>query len=85
MSKLAIRTLATVTVEESCAYLDAASGDELDAAFSLAQDRNRMGGSSSTPDDAEVHHALYLLRRAYGLAAPSFDLMRVQLRVRLAA
>jgi hypothetical protein len=33
----------------------------------------------------EIHHALFLLRRARGLDAPSFDLMRVQLRRRHAA
>ena len=44
-----------------------------------------MNGSDQEPDDAEVHHALFLLRRARGLDAPSFDLMRVQLRRRLAA
>jgi hypothetical protein len=37
------------------------------------------------PDDAEVHHAMFLLRRARGLDAPSFDSMRVQLRRRVAA
>lgn len=85
MSKPAITTLAIVTLDESLAYLEAADGDELDAAFSLAEDRNLLAGSSSTPDDAEVHHALYLLRKACGLVAPSFDSMRVQLRCRLAA
>lgn len=81
----AIRCLATVSLEEALAYLDAANGDELTAAFSLARDRNRLDGSSSAPDDAEVHQALFLLRKARGLDAPSFDLMRVQLRQRAAA
>ena len=31
-----------------------------------------------------VHHALFLLRRAQGLPAPSFDALRVQLRQRAA-
>jgi hypothetical protein len=78
-----------VTLEEALAYLDSAEGDELSAAFSLAQDRNRLDGGPdddpSEPDEAEVHHALFLLRRARGLSAPSFDLMRVQLRNHVAA
>ena len=81
----AIRSLSTVSLEESLTYLDAANGDELTAAFSLARDRNRLDGSTNSPDDAEVHQALFLLRRARGLDAPSFDLMRVQLRRRAAA
>jgi hypothetical protein len=81
----AIKSLDDVTLEEALAYLDAAEGDELSAAFSLATHRNELGGSSVAPDDAEVHHALFLLRRARGLEAPSFDLMRVQLRRRAAA
>jgi hypothetical protein len=80
-----IRSLDTVTLEEALSYLDAADGDELGAAFTLARDRNSMDGSVSVPDETEVHHALFLLRRARGLNAPSFDLMRVQLRRRAAA
>jgi hypothetical protein len=80
-----IRSLDTVTLDEALAYLDAANGDELGAAFALAGDRNRLDGSSLVPDETEVHHALFLLRRARGLDAPSFDLMRVQLRRRAAA
>lgn len=80
-----IRSLDTVTLEEALSYLDAANGDELGAAFTLARDRNHMDGSVSVPDETEVHHALFLLRRARGLDAPSFDLMRVQLRRRAAA
>ena len=80
-----IRSLATVSLEESLAYLDAANGDELTAAHNLARDRNRLDGSSGAPDETEIHHALFLLRRARGLDAPSFDLMRVQLRRRVAA
>src|SRR5580700_7795906 len=75
-----IRSLDTVTLEEALSYLDAANGDELGAAFTLARDRNSLDGSVSVPDETEVHHALFLLRRARGLNAPSFDLMRVQLR-----
>jgi len=74
-----------LSLEEALAYLDLAEGDELSAAFSLAEDRNRLAGETSEPDEAEVHHALFLLRRARGLDAPSFDLMRVQLRKLVAA
>jgi hypothetical protein len=80
-----IRSLDTVTLDEALSYLDAANGDELGAAYTLAADRNRLDGSVSLPDETEVHHALFLLRRARGLDAPSFDLMRVQLRRRVAA
>jgi hypothetical protein len=76
-----ITSLESLSLEEALAYLDSAEGDELSAAFSLAKDRNQLAGDpSSEPDEAEVHHALFLLRRARGLNAPSFDLMRVQLR-----
>ncbi len=80
-----IRTLATVSLEEALAYLDAADGDELTAADNLARERNRLEGTTRPPDETEIHHALFLLRRARGLDAPSFDLMRVQLRRRHAA
>lgn len=81
-----ITSLEALSLEEALLYLDAAEGDELSAAFSLARDRNLLDGASSQePDDAEVHHALFLLRRARGLDAPSFDLMRVQLRKLVAA
>jgi hypothetical protein len=85
MRNPSIRSLEKVTLEEALSYLDAANGDELGAAFTLAGDRNRLDGSGSPPDETEVHHALFLLRRARGLDAPSFDLMRVQLRRRAAA
>ncbi|WP_169927491.1 hypothetical protein [Labilithrix luteola] len=82
-----ITSLETLSLEQALAYLDAAEGDELAAAFALAKDRNFLDGASGEldPDEAEVHHALFLLRRARGLNAPSFDLMRVQLRNRVAA
>ena len=80
-----IRSVDSLSLEEALAYLDLAEGDELSAAFSLAQDRNLLTGESDEPDEAEVHHALFLLRRARGLDAPSFDLMRVQLRKLVAA
>src|ERR1700733_2543454 len=79
-----VTSLDTVTLEEELSYLDAANGDELGAAFTLAQDRNRLDGSAIAPDETEVHHALFLLRRVRGLDAPSFDLMRIQLRRRAA-
>jgi hypothetical protein len=82
--KPSIRSLETVTVDEAMAYLDHAGGDELDAARSLAWDRNRLDGSHAPPDDAEVHHALFLLCRARGQRPPSFDEMRVELRRRAA-
>jgi hypothetical protein len=81
----AIKSLDRVSLEEALAYLDASEGDELGAAFALATHRNELAGSSEAPDDAEVHHALFLLRRARGLDAPSFDLMRIQLKRRVAA
>jgi hypothetical protein len=83
--KPSIRSLETVTVEEATAYLDHAGGDEVSAAYVLAWDRNRLDGSLAPPDDAEVHHALFLLCRARGMMSPSFDEMRVELRRRAAA
>ena len=80
-----IASLDNVSLEEALAYLDYAEGDELAAATALARDRNILDGGDGEPDDAEVHHALFLLRRARGLNAPSFDLMRAQLRGRVAA
>jgi hypothetical protein len=80
-----IASLDSVSLEEARAYLDTAEGDELAAAYALAKDRNTLDNSSQEPDEAEVHHALFLLRRARGLNAPSFDLMRVQLKRRVAA
>jgi hypothetical protein len=83
--KPSIRSLETVSLDEAMAYLDHASGDELSAAYALAWDRNRLDGSHAPPDDAEVHHALFLLCRAHGRHPPSFDEMRVELRRRRAA
>jgi hypothetical protein len=80
-----IRSLETVSLEEATTYLEHAGGDELDAASALAWDRNRLDGSNAAPDDAEVHHALFLLRRARGQLPPSFDEMRVELRRRAVA
>ena len=79
-----VSCLRTLTLEEAHCYLRASHDDELEAGQALARDRNVLDGSQLEPDDTEVHHALFLLRRARGLAAPSFDLMRVQLRRRAA-
>ena len=83
--KPSIKSLETVSPEEAQAYLEHANGDELDAASALAWDRNRLDGSIAAPDDAEIHHALFLLCRVIGKHAPSFDQMRVELRRRVAA
>jgi hypothetical protein len=83
--KPSIKSLETVSPEEAAAYLEHAGGDELNAAYALACDRNRLDGSIAAPDEAEVHHALFLLCRARGKHAPSFDEMRVELRRRVAA
>jgi hypothetical protein len=83
--KPSIKSLETVSIEEVEAYLDAANGDELSAAYALACDRNRLDGSHAMPDDAEVHHALFLLCRARGKHPPSFDEMRFERRRRAAA
>lgn len=80
-----IASLSTVSTAEAHAYLQAASGDEIAAAYELARHRNMLDGAKNPPDDTEVHHALFLLRRAQGLAAPSYDEMRVELRRRVAA
>lgn len=86
MRKLpAITSLDTVSPEEARTFLAAANGDELTAALYLALARNELDGSSASPDDTEVHHAYFLIRRARGLEAPSFDSMRVQLKKRMAA
>jgi hypothetical protein len=83
--KPSIQSLETVSIDEARAYLEQAGGDELDAANAIAWDRNRLDGSIAPPDDAEVHHALFLLCRALGKSATSFDDMRVELRRRAAA
>ena len=84
--KPSIQSLETLTPDEALAYMEYTGEDEVEAAFILATDRNRLDGSQRTaPDDAEVHHALFLLCRARGLDAPSFDDMRVALRRRIAA
>jgi len=85
VSEPIIKSLEAITLEEALQYLETAEGDELAAAIQLAKDRNVLDEADTEPDEAEVHHALFMLRRARGLSAPSFDLMRVQLRRLLAA
>lgn len=86
VSEPIIKSLDTISLEEALQYLETAEGDELAAAIALAKDRNLLDDAiAGEPDEAEVHHALFMLRRARGLDAPSFDLMRVQLRRLLAA
>jgi len=80
-----IASLSTVSKAEANLYLKAAAGDEIAAAYELARHRNMLDGAKNPPDDTEVHHALFLLRRAFGKTAPSFDEMRVELRRRVAA
>lgn len=80
-----IKSLENISLDEAVAYLDHSNGDELNAAYALAVDRARLDGSHGAPDDAEVHHALFLLCRARGKHPPSFDEMRVELRRRIAA
>ena len=84
MLKPTLQELTTVTEEEARAYLEASGGDEIAAALAIAVDRNALAGEPAAPDDAETHHALFLLRRALGLAAPSFDSTRVLLKARAA-
>jgi hypothetical protein len=84
--------LKSFTPDQARAYLKAAKNDELAAAIALAHDRNVLDALADkgarrvavAPDDTEVHHALFLLRRALGLPAPSFDSLRVALRQRAA-
>ncbi|HEX4448094.1 MAG TPA: hypothetical protein VH044_15200 [Polyangiaceae bacterium] len=83
--KPSIRSLENVSRDEAIAYLDYSNGDEINAAYTLAVDRARLDGSHAAPDDAEVHHALFLLCRARGKHSPSFDETRVELRRRIAA
>lgn len=79
-----IANLSTLSMAESNSYLKSADGDELTAAHALACDRNSLAGSTEAPDDTEVHHALYLMRRARGLGAPSYDSVRLMIKARAA-
>lgn len=80
MAQLKLRSLATVTADEARAYLETAQGDMIVCAMAIAVDRNALAGSSEAPDDQDVHHALFLVHRALGLEAPSFDDVRAALR-----
>src|SRR5579864_2050601 len=62
--KPSIKSLETLGLDEAISYLEHAGGDELNAAYALAWDRNRLDGSHTAPDEAEVHHALFMLCRA---------------------
>jgi hypothetical protein len=75
---------ATPSLSQALGYLTSAKGDEIAAAMALALDRNQAEGQERDPDEQEVHHALFLLRRARGLSAPSYDLLRWQLKRRVA-
>jgi hypothetical protein len=85
MKKPVLRGLETLHSDEAQHYLKWCGGDELSAAIAIAVDRNKLDGTARAPDDMEIHHALFLLRRAQGLNAPSFDTMRFELKKRLAA
>lgn len=80
-----IQKLESVTLEEARAYLALAKDDEIEAAVLLAIDRNLLAGDDEEPDEQEIHHALFMLRKAFGLEAPSFDALRIALKNRHAA
>ncbi|MBP9113345.1 MAG: hypothetical protein KBF88_11100 [Polyangiaceae bacterium] len=80
-----VQSLDVLTSVEAAEYLDEVGGDEIAAAMNLAVDRNILAHIDTEPDSAEIHHALYLLRRAVGQSPPSYDSMRVELRRRMAA
>jgi hypothetical protein len=79
-----LTNLSMLTMDEARAYLDVSHGDELEAAVLLALDRNLLAGCEEDPDEQEIHHAMFLIRRALGRDAPSFDSLRVALRARAA-
>lgn len=80
MKRPIVSSLGGLTLVEANAYMRLAKGDELQAALALALDRNLLEGLDKLPDATEVHHALFLLRRAHGQDAPSYDDVRVELR-----
>jgi hypothetical protein len=80
-----LQNLSLISLETAHEYLEAANHDELEAAVLLATDRNLLAGFDEEPDEQEIHHALFLLRRVRGLEAPSFDALRIALRKRTAA
>jgi hypothetical protein len=75
-----VSNLHGVSLTEAKAYLARAKGDEVIAAFDLACDRVVLEGDTREPDSTEVHHALFLIRRATGKTAPSYDELRLSLR-----
>jgi hypothetical protein len=75
-----VNSLHSVSPSEANEYLTKARGDEVIAAFDLACDRLLLEGDNCEPDSTEVHHALFLLRRAVGKSAPSYDQLRLSLR-----
>jgi len=84
-TRMNIQNLTNVSLEEAQAYLALAEDDEVEAAILLAMDRNLLAGYEEEPDEQEIHHALFLLRKARGLEAPSFDALRIALKKRTAA
>ncbi len=80
MKRPIVSSLGGLTLAEATAYMRLAKGEELQAALALALDRNLLEGLDKLPDALEVHHALFLLRRAQGQGAPSYDDVRVELR-----
>lgn len=80
-----IEKLESITLEEARAYLALAKEDEIEAAVLLAIDRNLLAGDDKEPDEQEIHHALFMLRKAFGREAPSYDSLRIALKNRHAA
>ncbi|MFO0670346.1 MAG: hypothetical protein U0235_12075 [Polyangiaceae bacterium] len=66
---------------EATAYMRLAKGDELRRARARARSQPARRPDKLL-DALEVHHALFLLRRAQGWGAPSYDDVRVELRRR---
>lgn len=79
---LIIRDVGSLSEAEALQYLDACEGDEVAAATLLASDRCSLARVAEPADEADVHHAMFLLRRARGLPSLSFDDLRVELRSR---
>ena len=80
MAQIKLRSLATVTADEARSYLETARGDAIVAAIAIAIDRNALAGTDDPPDDQDVHHSLFLIHKALGMSAPSFDDTRAALR-----
>ena len=79
---LIIRDVDSLSETEALQYLAACDGDEVSAATRLAADRCKLARVASPPDEADVHHAMFLLRKARGLPSQSFDNLRIELRAR---